>query len=237
MNREHLKSRLGFILLSAGCAIGIGNVWKFPYVVGENGGGAFVLIYLFFLLIMGVPILSMEFSLGRASQKSPVKLYPALKPNQKGWQLHGYACLVGSLLLMMFYTIVAGWMLQYFTLTATGTFDHASVSEVANIYQMVTSNPQKMIFYSFIIIFFYTYTGIIGKDIPILSIGSFFVSIILGEYLAYKIMNSNYSCDNSIAMIVLTLLFVCFVNFTFFPPKIGLFKDPLTNTFGIFKNI
>lgn len=90
---------------------------------------------------------------------------------------------------------------------------------------------------SFIIIFFYTYTGIIGKDIPILSIGSFFVSIILGEYLAYKIINSNYSCDNSIAMIVLTLLFVCFVNFTFFPPKIGLFKDPLTNTFGIFKNI
>lgn len=162
MNREHLKSRLGFILLSAGCAIGIGNVWKFPYVVGENGGGAFVLIYLFFLLIMGVPILSMEFSLGRASQKSPVKLYPQLKPEQKGWQLHGFACLIGSLLLMMFYTIVAGWMLQYFTLTATGAFDHASVSEVANIYQMVTSNPQKMIFYSFIIIFFSSFVCLKG---------------------------------------------------------------------------
>ena len=90
---------------------------------------------------------------------------------------------------------------------------------------------------SFIIIFFYTYSGIIGKDISILSIGSFFVSIILGEYLAYKIVNSDYSCDNSIAIIVLILLFVCFVSFTFFPPKIGLFKDPLTNTFGIFKSI
>ena len=97
MAREHLKSRLGFILISAGCAIGIGNVWKFPYMAGQYGGGIFVLLYLIFLLIMGVPALTMEFTLGRAAQKSPVKLYDGLeKPGQK-WHIHGYVSMVGSL--------------------------------------------------------------------------------------------------------------------------------------------
>lgn len=104
MEREKLKSRLGFILLSAGCAIGIGNVWKFPYIAGEGGGGTFVLFYLIFLVILGLPILSMEFAVGRASQKSPIKAYQALeKPNQK-WHIHGYLTLIGCYLLMMFYT-------------------------------------------------------------------------------------------------------------------------------------
>ena len=114
MEREHLKSRLGFILLSAGCAIGIGNVWKFPYMAGQYGGGMFVLIYLFFLVVMGMPVLIMEFSLGRASRKSPVKLYDALEPAGTKWHLHGYAAMAGNYLLMMFYTVVAGWMLKYF---------------------------------------------------------------------------------------------------------------------------
>ena len=110
MERESLGSRLGFILLSAGCAIGIGNVWKFPYMVGQNGGGIFVLIYLFFLLIMGVPVMTMEFSLGRASRKSPAALYQQLeKPGQK-WHIHGYIAVAGNYILMMFYTVVAGWM-------------------------------------------------------------------------------------------------------------------------------
>ncbi len=100
--REQFKSRLGFLLLSAGCAIGIGNVWRFPYVVGQNGGGIFVLFYLLFLVIMGVPILSMEFAVGRASKKSPVRAYQALeKPGQK-WHLHGYVALLGNYGLMMF---------------------------------------------------------------------------------------------------------------------------------------
>ena len=108
MKREKLKSRLGFLLLSAGCAIGIGNVWKFPYMAGQGGGGAFVVFYLLFLAILGLPILCMEFSVGRASQKSPVKAYQALeKPGQK-WHIHGYLALVGNCLLMMFYTTVAG---------------------------------------------------------------------------------------------------------------------------------
>ena len=120
--REKLGSRLGFILISAGCAIGIGNVWKFPYMAGQGGGGAFVLFYLIFLLMLGLPIMTMEFAVGRASQKSPVKAYYALeKPGQK-WHIHGYITLIGCYLLMMFYTTVAGWMLHYFYLTATGKF-------------------------------------------------------------------------------------------------------------------
>ena len=101
MEREKLKSRLGFILLSAGCAIGIGNVWKFPYIAGQGGGGAFVLFYLLFLVILGLPIMTMEFAVGRASRKSPVRAYQALeKPGQK-WHIHGYLTLVGCYLLMI----------------------------------------------------------------------------------------------------------------------------------------
>lgn len=122
MQRERLGSRLGFLLLSAGCAIGIGNVWKFPYMVGQNGGGAFVLIYLFFLLIMGILVMTMEFALGRASQKSPVKLYEPLAPKGSKWHIHGYIAMIGNYLLMMFYTTVSAWMLQYFVFSATGRF-------------------------------------------------------------------------------------------------------------------
>ena len=114
MQRERLGSRLGFILLSAGCAIGVGNVWKFPWMAGQYGGGAFVLIYLLFLIALGLPVMVVEFSLGRASQSSPVKLYQKLeKPGQK-WHLHGYAALIANFILMMFYTVVTGWMFHYF---------------------------------------------------------------------------------------------------------------------------
>lgn len=114
MEREKLGSRMGFILLSAGCAIGIGNVWRFPYITGLYGGGVFVLFYLFFLITMGIPVMTMEFAVGRASRKSIIKSYTALeKPGQK-WHLHGYLGMAGNYLLMMFYTTVAGWMLYYF---------------------------------------------------------------------------------------------------------------------------
>jgi len=114
MQREKLASRLGFIMLSAGCAIGCGNVWKFPWMCGENGGGGFVLVYILCLLILGLPIMVMEFALGRASQASPARMYQKLeKPGQK-WHLHGYAALVGNVCLMAFYTVVAGWMIYYF---------------------------------------------------------------------------------------------------------------------------
>ena len=123
MERERLGSRLGFILLSAGCAIGCGNVWKFPWMVGENGGGAFVLVYLLCLVLLGLPAMTMEFALGRAAQASPVRMYQKLeKPGQK-WHLHGYAALIGNVCLMAFYTVVTGWMLYYFVSFLTGNVD------------------------------------------------------------------------------------------------------------------
>jgi len=119
-NRERLSSRLGFILLSAGCAIGCGNVWKFPWMTGQYGGGGFVLIYILCLLFLGLPVMIMEFSLGRASQASPVKMYQKLqKPGQK-WHIHGYLALFGNICLMSFYTVVAGWILHYFIQFLTG---------------------------------------------------------------------------------------------------------------------
>lgn len=115
MQRESFKSRLGFLLVSAGCAIGIGNVWRFPYVAGENGGGLFVLFYLIFLVIMGLPVLTMEFAVGRASRKSAVLGYKALEKPGSKWHIHGWFAMAGCYLLMMYYTTVSGWMLSYFT--------------------------------------------------------------------------------------------------------------------------
>ncbi len=114
MKRENFKSRLGFILISAGCAIGIGNVWKFPYVTGQNGGGIFVLFYLVFLIALGVPVMTMEFAVGRASRKSVIECYQTLEKPGSKWHLHGYVAMIGNYMLMMFYTTVAGWMLSYF---------------------------------------------------------------------------------------------------------------------------
>lgn len=134
MSRERLGSRLGFILLSAGCAIGIGNVWKFPSMVGQNGGGIFVLIYLFFLVVLGVPVMTMEFSIGRAAQKSPAAMHSALAPKKAIWQAHGKASLVGSYLLMMFYTTVTGWMMSYFVKMSTDGIHDVSAESYASTY-------------------------------------------------------------------------------------------------------
>ena len=152
MQREQLGSRLGFILLSAGCAIGIGNVWKFPYMVGQNGGGIFVLIYLFFLLIMGIPVMTMEFSLGRASQKSPVRLYQALEPKGSKWHLHGYLALAGNYLLMMFYTTVAGWMIQYFLAIASGRFNGMDTKQVEAAFNSICANPVTMVVFACLVV-------------------------------------------------------------------------------------
>lgn len=144
MARESFKSRLGFILVSAGCAIGIGNVWKFPYVTGLNGGGIFVLFYLLFLLIMGIPVLTMEFAVGRASKKSAVLGYKALEPKGSYWHIHGWFCLIGCILLMMYYTTVTGWMFLYFTKFASGTFANIEVSAVDLVFGNMLSSPTEM---------------------------------------------------------------------------------------------
>lgn len=148
MKRERLGSRLGFILLSAGCAIGIGNVWKFPYVAGEYGGGMFVLIYLLFLLLMGVPAMTMEFAVGRAAQKSPAKIYNQLEKPGRKWHFHSYLAVVGNYILMMFYTVVAGWMLQYFVSTATGKFSGLNPIQIGEAFNGMLADPVTMIIYT-----------------------------------------------------------------------------------------
>ncbi|WP_302655026.1 sodium-dependent transporter [uncultured Agathobaculum sp.] len=144
MQRERLGSRLGFILLSAGCAIGVGNVWKFPWMVGQYGGGAFVLFYVIFLLILGLPIMTMEFAVGRASQKSPVRAYQVLEKPGSRWHIHGYLAMIGNYLLMMFYTTVCGWMLHYFYLTAAGRFVGATTEQVGAVFGEMLSRPGVM---------------------------------------------------------------------------------------------
>ena len=145
MERETFQSRLGFLLLSAGCAIGIGNVWKFPYMVGNNGGGIFVLFYLLFLAIMGVPILSMELAIGRGSKKSTVRAYGELEKKGQKWHIHGYVALIGNYLLMMFYTVVAGWMLYYFYSFLTGKFSGLKGDAVTGKFNEMLSSPSILV--------------------------------------------------------------------------------------------
>ncbi|WP_454961853.1 sodium-dependent transporter [Eggerthia catenaformis] len=162
MEREKLGSRLGFILLSAGCAIGIGNVWKFPYMTGQNGGGFFVLFYLLFLVLFGVPIMAMEFSVGRAAQKSPVKMFQKLEKKGTFWHFHGYICMLGNYLLMMFYTVVAGWMLYYVYASITGLYHGMNNKQIVDVFKGLLNNPM--------ILFICTCTIIISGFF-ILSIG------------------------------------------------------------------
>ena len=152
MQREKFGTRLGFLLVSAGCAIGIGNVWKFPYVAGQNGGGVFVLFYLLFLLIMGVPVLTMELAVGRASRQGAVGSYKALQKPGAKWHIHGWVCLVGCFLLMMYYTTVSGWMFGYFIKFLTGTFDSVATEEVGSVFGNMLANPGEMILWMAVIV-------------------------------------------------------------------------------------
>lgn len=148
MERESFKSRLGFLLVSAGCAIGIGNVWRFPFIVGQNGGGFFVLIYLIMLVIMGLPVLTMELAVGRASRKSAVLAYKTLEKKGSKWHIHGWFAILGCYVLMMYYTNVSGWMLNYFFKFATGTFKSGMNSEVSGkVFSDMLANPKEMGFF------------------------------------------------------------------------------------------
>lgn len=143
--REKFGSRLGFLLISAGCAIGLGNVWRFPYIVGQYGGGAFILIYLIFLLAFGIPIMTMEFSVGRASQKSIAESFKVLEPKGKKWHLYGAVGTLGNYLLMMFYTTITGWMFAYFFKTLSGDFVGADASAISQQFATFVSNPWALI--------------------------------------------------------------------------------------------
>ena len=148
MKRESFKSRLGFLLVSAGCAIGIGNVWRFPYVTGQNGGGIFVLFYLIFLVIMGLPVLTMELAVGRASRKSAVLGYKALEKNESKWHIHGWVAIFGCCMLMMYYTTVSGWMVTYFFKFLTGSFKSGMTTEdTAQAFSNLLGDPKQMAFW------------------------------------------------------------------------------------------
>ena len=193
MQRENLGSRLGFILISAGCAIGIGNVWKFPYLCGQSGGGIFVLVYLFFLIILGLPAMTMEFAMGRASRKSPVRMYQELEPKGSKWHLHGYLCLVGNYLLMMYYTTVAGWMLQYFVRTAAGSFEGLSAEEVAG-----------------------AFTG--GLSDPVIQVGCMAIVVVLGFWVnSQGLQNGLEKVTKVMMMALLVIMVILAVNSIFLP--------------------
>lgn len=147
MEREKFSSRLGFILISAGCAIGLGNVWRFPYITGKYGGAAFVILYLFFLVILGLPIMVMEFSVGRASRKSAALSFDVLEPKGTKWHLYKYGAMAGNYLLMMFYTTIGGWMVLYFFKTALGQFDGLTSAEVSESFGTLMSQPGLMTFF------------------------------------------------------------------------------------------
>lgn len=148
MKRESFKSRLGFLLVSAGCAIGIGNVWRFPYVTGQNGGGIFVLFYLIFLVIMGLPVLTMELAVGRASRKSAVLGYKALEKKGSKWHIHGWVAIFGCGMLMMYYTTVSGWMVTYFFKFLTGSFKSGMTTEdTAQAFSNLLGDPKQMAFW------------------------------------------------------------------------------------------
>ncbi len=148
MDRESFKSRLGFLLVSAGCAIGIGNVWRFPYVTGQNGGGFFVLFYLLFLVIMGLPVLTMELAVGRASRKSAVLGYKALEKPGSKWHIHGWIAIFGCYMLMMYYTTVSGWMVAYFYKFLRGEFQTGMTAEqTEGVFGSLLGNPLQMGFF------------------------------------------------------------------------------------------
>ncbi|MGI6403981.1 MAG: sodium-dependent transporter [Oscillospiraceae bacterium] len=153
--RESFASRLGFVLISAGCAIGLGNVWRFPYIVGQYGGAAFVLIYLIFLVTLGLPIMTMEFSVGRASRRSIATSFHELEPKGSKWHIFSWFGMAGNYLLMMFYTTISGWMVIYFVKMATGEFQGLDADGVANVFVNMTSNqPSLMLFYMLLVVAF-----------------------------------------------------------------------------------
>ena len=145
--RDSFKSRLGFILVSAGCAIGIGNVWKFPYITGEYGGAVFVLFYLAFLILLGIPVVTMELAVGRSSRKSVLRGFETLEQKGTYWHLHGWVCLIGSYILMVYYTTISGWMVDYFWKFFNGSFVGASPGRVADIFGQMVSSPMELMFF------------------------------------------------------------------------------------------
>lgn len=154
MEREHFSSRLGFILITAACSIGLGNIWRFPYIVGKYGGASFVILYLVFLVILGLPIIVMEFAIGRASQQSTARSFDLLEPKGTKWHVFKYFTILGSYLLMMFYTVISGWLVYYFVEMAKGRFQGLSTEEVAGVFSGLLDDPGVMVVCTIIVLVF-----------------------------------------------------------------------------------
>ncbi len=183
MEREKFGSRIGFILISAGCAIGLGNVWRFPYIVGQYGGAAFILIYLLFLVVFGLPIMTMEFAVGRASKKSIAESFKVLEPKGTKWHAFGVIGMLGNYLLMMFYTTVAGWMFAYFFKTLKGDFVGQNATQVSNQFAEMTSNP-------------------------IIVVGFMVLTVVLGFFICSLGLEKGVERVNKIMMVALLLIIV-----------------------------
>ncbi len=181
--REKLSTRLGFIFLSAGCAIGLGNIWRFPYIVGQYGGGAFVLIYLIFLFVLGMPIMVMEFSMGRASGKSIARAFNELeKPNQK-WHLFSYVAMAGNYLLVMFYTTISGWMLAYFFKMLKGEFVGLNNTQISEAFTLLKQDPLQSVFWTLMIVFIGCLICSLGLQKGVEKISKWMMSCLLAVML------------------------------------------------------
>lgn len=183
MNREKLSSRLGFILLSAGCAIGLGNIWRFPYMVGKYGGGAFVLVYLFFLVILGLPIIVMEYSVGRASQRSVAKSFHLLERKGQKWHCFSYVAMAGNYLLVMFYTTIAGWMLAYLVKMMNNEFVAQSPQQVNDIFLQLQNDPFASVFWMVLIVIIGCGICAIGLQKGVEKITKAMMGLLLGVML------------------------------------------------------
>lgn len=177
--REKLSSRIGFIFLSAGCAIGLGNIWRFPYIVGKYGGGAFVLIYLFFLLLLGLPIIVMEFSVGRASSKSIAKSFHVLQKKGQKWHLFSYVAMAGNYLLVMFYTTLSGWMMAYFFKMMNGSFRGLNTSQVENVLSDLQASPYECVFWLVCVVLVGCFICILGLQKGVEKITKIMMSFLL----------------------------------------------------------
>ena len=180
MKREKLSSRLGFILLSAGCAIGLGNIWRFPYMVGEYGGGAFVLVYLFFLIVLGLPIIVMEYSVGRASKKSIAQSFQLLEKKGQKWHWFSYVAMIGNYLLVMFYTTISGWMLAYFVKMLKGDFTGLTTVEVGKVFTDLQADPMASIFWMILVVVIGCLICVLGLQRGVEKITKVMMGLLLG---------------------------------------------------------
>ncbi|WP_027090581.1 sodium-dependent transporter [Thomasclavelia saccharogumia] len=195
MKREKLSSRLGFILLSAGCAIGLGNIWRFPYMVGKYGGGAFVLVYLFFLIILGLPIIVMEYSVGRGSQKSIAQSFHVLEKKGQKWHLFSYVAMAGNYLLVMFYTTIAGWMLAYFVKMLKGDFIGLSPDQVGNVFTSLQADPVASVFWMILIVIIGCGICAVGLQRGVEKVTKVMMGLLLGVMVLLVI--KSLSLDNA----------------------------------------